>query len=102
VTSTLANIVRLYEIEVYGKEFNSLSTAENNTYVNQFRIYPNPITNLLHISGNDEVKYFDIFDLSGKKLMTKKGENTVDVSQLSAGIYFINVNNKEAFKFVKK
>ena len=102
VTSTSANIVRLYEIEVYGKEFNSLSTAENNTYVNQFRIYPNPITNLLHISGNDEVKYLDIFDLSGKKLMTKKGENTVDVSQLSAGIYFINVNNKEAFKFVKK
>lgn len=102
VNATDGNIVRLYEIEVYGKEFNALGIAENSFLKNQFTIYPNPTTNVLHISGNDEVEYLDIFDLSGRKLMTTKGVNTVDVSQLSAGIYFINVNNKEAFKFVKK
>jgi Glycosyl hydrolase catalytic core/Secretion system C-terminal sorting domain/F5/8 type C domain len=102
VNATDGNIVRLYEIEVYGKEFNALGIAENSFLKNQFIIYPNPTTNVLHISGDDEVEYLDIFDLSGRKLMTTKGVNTVDVSQLSAGIYFINVNNKEAFKFVKK
>lgn len=102
VNATDGNIVRLYEIEVYGKEFNALGIAENSFLKNQFIIYPNPTTNVLHISGDDEVEYLDIFDLSGRKLMTTKDVNTVDVSQLSAGIYFINVNNKEAFKFVKK
>lgn len=102
VNATDGNIVRLYEIEVYGKEFNALGITENSFLKNQFIIYPNPTTNVLHISGNDEVEYLDIFDQSGRKLMTKKNVNTVDVSQLSAGIYFINVNNKEAFKFVKK
>ena len=102
VNATDGNIVRLYEIEVYGKEFNALGITENSFLKNQFFIYPNTTTNVLHISGNDEVEYLDIFDQSGRKLMTQKNVNTVDVSQLSAGIYFINVNNKEAFKFVKK
>ena len=102
VNGAAGNIVRLYEIEVYGKEFNALSITENSFLKNQFTIYPNPTTNVLHISGNDEVEYLDIFDLNGRKLMTTKGVNTVDVSQLSAGVYFINVNNKEAVKFVKK
>lgn len=102
VNATDGNIVRLYEIEVYGKEFNALGTTENSFFKNKFTLYPNPTTNLLHISGNDEVEYLDIFDLNGRKLITTKGVNTIDVSQLSAGVYFINVNNKEAFKFVKK
>jgi hypothetical protein len=102
VTSTVANIVRLYEIEVYGKEFNTLGVNENSKYINQFTIYPNPAANTLFIEGKNEIESVEIFDINSKILISKKGTRTVDVSQLSAGFYFIKLNNTETFKFIKK
>jgi hypothetical protein len=102
VTSTVADIVRLYEIEVYGKEFNTLGVNENSKYINQFTIYPNPAANTLFIEGKNEIESVEIFDINSKILISKKGTRTVDVSQLSAGFYFIKLNNTETFKFIKK
>lgn len=102
VTSTASNIVRLYEIEVYGKEFNTLGVNENSKYINQFTIYPNPAANTLFIEGKNEIESVEIFDINAKVLISKKGTKTVDVSKLSAGFYFIRLNNTETFKFIKK
>lgn len=102
VTSTAGNIVRLYEIEVYGKEFNTLGVNQNSKYINQFTIYPNPAANSLFIEGKNEIESVEIFDINAKVLISKQGTRTVDVSQLSAGFYFIKLNNTETFKFIKK
>lgn len=102
VTSTAGNIVRLYEIEVYGKEFNTLGVNENSKYINQFTIYPNPAANTLFIEGKNVIESVEIFDINAKVLISKKGTRTVDVSQLPAGFYFIKLNNTETFKFIKK
>ena len=102
VTSTAGNIVRLYEIEVYGKEFNTLGVNENSKYINQFTIYPNPAATTLFIEGKNEIESVEIFDINAKVLISKQGTRTVDVSQLSAGFYFIKLNNTETFKFIKK
>ena len=102
VTSTAANIVRLYEIEVYGKEFNTLEVNENGKYINQFTIYPNPAETILLIEGKNEIESVEIFDINSKVLISKQATRTVDVSELSAGIYFIKVNNLETLKFIKK
>ncbi|QBN20386.1 glycosyl hydrolase [Flavobacterium nackdongense] len=102
VTSTAANIVRLYEIEVYGKEFNSLGVNENSKYINKFTIYPNPAENTLFIEGKNEIESVEIFDINAKVLISKQATRTVDVSELCAGIYFIKVNNTETLQFIKK
>lgn len=102
VTSTAGNIVRLYEIEVYGKEFNTLSIAENNSYVHQFTIYPNPTSSLIHIEGQNDVESIVVFDLNAKVLLRSQGSKNIDVSQLPVGTYIISVNSKETFKFIKK
>ena len=100
VNSTAANIVRLYEIEVYGKLSTSLGVNEFTS--NKFTIYPNPTSNLLHISGINEVESLEILDLNGRQLIKKAGINSVDISDLSKGVYFLKLNNKETFKFIKK
>jgi hypothetical protein len=102
VNSTVDNIVRLFEIEVYGKEFTTLGITEERPYIKQFAIYPNPATNVLHISGNDEVQSLMIYDLSARMLLKSADTRSADVSQLAAGAYIIKVNNKETFKFIKK
>jgi len=48
---------------------------------------------------------FSLYNLSGaeifKDIVLKKGENTIDVSGLPTGIYFLK-NKKYSFKFVKQ
>lgn len=100
VNSTAANIVRLYEIQVYGKQSSSLGVNEFTS--NKFAIYPNPTSNLLYVSGIKDVETLEIFDLNGRQLIKKAGANSVDVSSLPNGIYFMKLNNKETIKFIKK
>ncbi|WP_310560583.1 glycosyl hydrolase [Flavobacterium sp.] len=102
VNAIEGNVVRLFEIEVYGNEFNTLSTPKINSYKHQFKIYPNPTSSFINIEGNDDVESIVVFDLNAKVLMRTQGSKSIDVSQLSAGTYVVSVNDKETFKFIKK
>lgn len=74
-----------------------------------FRIYPNPATDRLFIdyqnrNSPDADLYFEILDSKGKLTLTSTG-NSVDISHLSSGIYFIRLRNSEentVLKFVKR
>lgn len=70
-------------------------------------VYPNPTVNggPLNIQMNkDEAFSASVFDLSGKQLISKplKGKfNTLGISELSAGIYLVRIQN-ETFNITKK
>ncbi len=100
INATADNTVRLFELEVYGRRISTLRTDDFST--SNFVIYPNPTSKLLFLSGNTAIESSEIFEANGKKLITKMRESTIDVSDLSAGIYFIKINNTETFKFIKK
>lgn len=74
----------------------------------KFKIYPNPASSTVTISTPDVDSYkLSVTDLSGKVIMTKSLngiENTLDISALSTGAYFfeLNANNKkEVVKILK-
>ena len=100
VNSTSSGLARFYEIEVYGRISSSLGVNELDS--NSFSIYPNPVSTTLTVQGTANIESIEIVDVNGKKLISTKGVNTVDVSQLSAGIYFLKVNKNKAIKFIKK
>jgi hypothetical protein len=62
-------------------------------------IYPNPTTGLVTITGS--VGKTIIYDLQGKQVF-KSIENTFDISELPAGMYFLNLPNGEKRKIVKQ
>lgn len=75
-----------------------------------FNIYPNPAMNEIFIENSNTYDFnfqlLEIRDLSGKKLrctFNKLNENTwiCDVSQLSAGIYFLSTGKGKAYKIIK-
>lgn len=74
-------------------------------------IYPNPVSNVLYINSNlIKVSYtgnIDIFDIAGRKVLTNLvAENSVNVSKLKTGTYFIKVWQNGAIiysgKFIKQ
>ena len=63
-----------------------------------FSIYPNPTRNQINFkkSATDNVSHISILDVSGRKVVTSSWVETLDVSNLSAGIYtvLIEANGK--------
>ncbi len=67
-------------------------------------VYPNPTTSTLTVC-NDQVDHMNLVDLVGKKVMVNKivtgGKCLLDLSQLSNGIYILNVAGFEPLKVIK-
>ena len=99
INATASGIARFYEIEVYGR----IATLGTNDFsASKFSIYPNPTSNILNVSGDEAVSFLQVFDGNGKSLLIQKNSNSVDVSSLPTGVYFMKLNNKETVKFIKK
>lgn len=88
--------------------YNSATASVDNNTLLGFSMYPNPANNVLNISAKETIKNADIFNVLGKKVMSvniNKANGSIDVSNLSSGIYLIkyNVNDKVGTaKFIKQ
>ncbi|MGJ8594077.1 MAG: T9SS type A sorting domain-containing protein [Aquaticitalea sp.] len=60
--------------------------------------------NTIYIKGLSATNNAHIYSLNGQSLMHKElssNNNAMDISQLSSGIYILNIDNQKTFKFVK-
>ena len=90
----------------------TLSNTEFSSIVNTISIYPNPSTNYVNFSGLDdfEISEVTIFNQIGqisKKIdFISNKSNSIDVSDLSAGLYFVEIkslgNQIDILNFLKK
>ena len=79
------------------------SIAENDLE-KEFEVYPNPTNEQFTISGTN-LKQAKVINTLGQCVATAKGEGerlTVDISNLPAGVYFVNITDGEGRKCVKK
>ncbi len=71
--------------------------VKDNMLTNVSAIYPNPTSGVLNISFNDNsVKNIVITDITGKIMSTTQTENTeytINMSDLTAGVYFLKINS---------
>ncbi|GHC42966.1 T9SS type A sorting domain-containing protein [Ulvibacter litoralis] len=83
----------------YGTE--ALSVSDQNAV--EFTVFPNPASEQLVItSENLQIETITIYEVSGKIVTQfKTVEGSVDVSSLSEGVYFIEINSEEG-KHIKK
>jgi arabinogalactan endo-1,4-beta-galactosidase len=70
-----------------------------------FNVYPNPSKSIITINAlENRVNTIKLYSLNGNILIEKKGNYKnleVDISKLTAGIYFIKINNKVVKKIFK-
>lgn len=107
ITNAKLNCTTQYnigDIEDYGVIFASYLSLDD-FEKQKYNIYPNPVENTLNItSDNSDEKQINIFSISGQLIKTLKTSNenlNIDVSELSSGTYFLNINNVP-YKFIKK
>lgn len=76
-------------------------------FENTFAVFPNPVSDQLFISSeNIQIEKISIYSISGREiLLLETNEKSIDVSNLSEGIYFLEVTSlegKNIKKFIKQ
>jgi hypothetical protein len=72
------------------------------------KVYPNPTSNKLQVTLAQKIKQIAIYDITGKLVVspTESDVNSIDVSYLKAGIYYLVLigegDNLYSSKFVKE
>ena len=90
-----------YRMEIYKFFTNSMDFPSNIDVINNdlVKLYPNPANNVLFVETDIiENSSLSLFDVTGKKIYNIEniaGLNTLDVSNLPEGMYFIRISNSE-------
>jgi hypothetical protein len=88
------NVTNPLKVSIQGK---ALIKTKMEELKSRICLYPNPATELINLSiDNDLINQCFIFNTSGqvvKNCNLKKGVNTLNISQLPSGIYFIQVTS---------
>ena len=102
---TVAKVVAVYEngktsasvIDNISIKKNTVSIIENNISLN---IYPNPVNDRLYIEAETVIEEVVVYDVYGRvqnlrNSETQKLRNSIDVSDLKSGIYFVKINTEK-------
>jgi len=72
---------------------NTGATTAINDINSNLSVYPNPVKDVLTIEGS--YVSANIYDVFGKLVLTTDNQKTIDVSALSNGVYFVNINSEK-------
>ena len=64
-----------------------------------FAMFPNPSQSMVHFN---KVVSISVFDLTGKKVLSKENVNSIDITELVTGIYFIQSEEGYTQKLIKE
>lgn len=74
-------------------------SASNDQYLNSFKLYPNPTSNIINIQGIDQDVNFKIYNLQGQMLNQGKSlDQQIDTHLLPNGLYIFEIQNKYVTK----
>jgi len=80
-----------------GEDVASISEEVMN---NSFKVYPNPVNDNQNLQFNKNITG-NVFDMSGKKVLTINNSNTISVKELNEGVYVIKTENNGTKRFLK-
>ena len=88
-------LLALEKIEDYND-----TTGINDNYMTDVNVYPNPVKDRLYIETSTQIQSVEVYDIYGRvqnlrNSETQKLRNSIDVSNLNSGIYFVKVKTEE-------
>jgi len=72
---------------------------------NSFKVYPNPAQHSITIDNLSADASIDIFDMSGRNVLAVHGTKTINISNLTNGIYCVRISGKSGIavkRFIKE
>ncbi|WP_397447019.1 choice-of-anchor Q domain-containing protein [Polaribacter sp. R77954] len=83
---------------------NFSATASTNDEIllqNTFKVFPNPVQNVLNVATDIEIETIKIYNVLGRKVMVLN-QKKINVSNLNAGIYLMQIETRKGKRVTKK
>jgi len=58
-------------------------------------VYPNPVTDELHVKGVQNGQSMVVYDMMGRRVLQRSFSNSLNVEELSGGIYLLQITTTE-------
>lgn len=84
------NLTKMSILKVYMTD-EQLSLSVPELEHDAISIFPNPANDYINIKSEIDINLVEIYSLQGQKIISYKKQNSIDVSNLSNGIYFLKV-----------
>ena len=81
-----------WQIDDAGIDSSCTASIEEENF-NQISLYPNPVSQILNIEGNNSELFIVIYNILGKKIMQSSIMNSLDISLLNNGIYIVELSD---------
>lgn len=103
--SAKQNGVKLYS-DLYEFTLNPLMVSD--VSINDVvKVYPNPVSTIINFDSKEEISKIEIYDLSGKLMLTKVGENVrnLNIKNFANSVYVMKIftaNNIYSARIIKQ
>ncbi|RZJ64179.1 MAG: T9SS type A sorting domain-containing protein, partial [Flavobacterium sp.] len=110
VGATVTNIANIFFDYNFPIETNPANTTFQQLSVSEFDrdnsivVSPNPVSDVLHVKANSEIKSIQVYDIHGRLVMTQLPsmmETVIEMKQNNSGIYFVRVVSGEGMSVQK-
>lgn len=61
-----------------------------------FSIYPNPTTGIVNVDSLSSISEIEVYNLVGQFILKTENINTVDISALNSGVYFLKIRDSRS------
>ncbi|MEL7122491.1 MAG: T9SS type A sorting domain-containing protein [Bacteroidota bacterium] len=83
--------------------FNSTATKESFLGQKSIFVFPNPVSDRLHLNEGDETPLFSIYDNLGRQVLSGQyNKSGLEFNSHPSGTYFIRLDNNQVIPFVKQ
>ncbi|MDR2205521.1 MAG: T9SS type A sorting domain-containing protein [Flavobacteriaceae bacterium] len=79
--------------------------ATQNANIKKLSIYPNPVKDVLNITGFNKLENIEIFNMAGQRVKSPATSDKINVSELSKGTYILRLTadgKKQNIKLIKE
>jgi hypothetical protein len=96
------SIIYVDNIYFYKESTTDVTSIKSGTDI---RLYPNPVSNALHIKSEIEIRNIDIYTLTGQLIISAKPgslNTTLDLDNLTQGTYIVSTTLKNGSRVIQK
>lgn len=88
-------------LDVGADQFNEVTSSAISFKLRKIKVYPNPSSRYVIIESENDIQKLTLSDVSGKIVDVRYNQNSIDLSELKKGIYFLYIEtNRE--QLIKK